>query len=288
MIFESVVFGVLAAAGWGIADFVAAVVSKRLGLLRTIVGVHIVSIAVTTAYVVVAWNLSVLSINHWLVMLGISGLGFITYISFYRALQIGPVAVISPVVSTYAVVVILLAMVFAGERLSLGQGIGTSACILGVVLASTNFGGNVNGGRLISTGVLLALVATVAIGIWQFGVGIISREIGWFLPIYISRLLTLGLIAPLAIVRREWPWQRLTVLLAFGVVTIGVVETGGLLAFARGAEIGVISIVAAASITYPLIPIVGGLVIFRERLGITQVSGLGIALSGLLLLTLSS
>ena len=288
MILESVIFGVLAAVGWGIADFLAAVVSKKLGLLRTIVGVHIASIAATTAYVFVALNLAELSLYHWVVMSGISVLGFVTYLTFYKALQIGPVAVISPIVSTYAVIVILLAIAFAGERLTLGQAIGTSACIFGVVLASANFSNRSNGKRLISTGVLFGLVATIGLGFWQFGIGIISRDIGWFLPIYLSRLMTLGLIAPLAIARREWPWQRLTIPLAVGVVVIGVVETGGLFAFSRGSEIGVISIVAAASLTYPLIPIIGGLVVFRERLGITQIFGLAVALSGLLLLTLNS
>ena len=40
----------------------------------------------------------------------------IAYLTHYRALELGPVAVVSPIGSTYAVVGVLLAVVFLGER----------------------------------------------------------------------------------------------------------------------------------------------------------------------------
>ncbi len=69
---------------------------------------------------------------------------------------------------------------------------------------------------------------------------------------------------------------------------MGMLEVGSLFAFARGAEIGVISIVAAASTTYPIVPILGGLVLFRERLGPTQFVGLGVVVASLVMLGLNS
>ena len=84
------------------------------------------------------------------------------------------------------------------------------------------------------------------------------------------------------------PWQQLTVPLALGVGAVGVLETASLLAFARGAEIGVISIVAAASTVYPVVPILGGVFIFRERLTPTQMTGLVVVVAGLVMLALAS
>ena len=78
----------------------------------------------------------------------------------------------------------------------------------------------------------------------------------------------------------------MTVPLLIGVVAIGLTETAGLFAFARGAEVGVMSIVAAASITYPIIPILGGLFIFKEELRFTQFVGLALALAGLFVLAI--
>ena len=288
VVLQSLLLGVLAALGWGIADFVAAVVSKRLGVLRTIVGVHLVSIPVAAVYFFAVSDISIVSLTHWAVLLLISAVSFIVYIVFYKALQVGPVAVVSPIVSAYAVVVIVLAFIFTGERLSVMQGVAVSASVGGIVLASVSLRSGMRLREVVGLGALLGFVAMVGIGVWQFGVGILSRDIGWFLPIFLGRVITFGMFVPLVAVRREWPWQRLSAPLLVGVVVVGITETGGLFAFARGAEIGVISIVAAASITYPIIPILGGLIVFKEELGFTQYVGLAVALAALLVLALSS
>ena len=285
---QSLLLGGLAALGWGIADCVAAVFSKRLGVLRTIVGVHLVSIPVAAVYFFAVSDISIVSLTHWAVLLLISAVSFIVYIVFYKALQVGPVAVVSPIVSAYAVVVIVLAFIFTGERLSVMQGVAVSASVGGIVLASVSLRSGMRLREVVGFGALLGFVAMVGIGVWQFGVGILSRDIGWFLPIFLGRVITFGMFVPLVAVRREWPWQRLSAPLLVGVVVVGITETGGLFAFARGAEIGVISIVAAASITYPIIPILGGLIVFKEELGFTQYVGLAVALAALLVLALSS
>lgn len=288
VVLQSLLLGVLAALGWGVADFVAAVVSKRLGILRTIVGVHLVSIPVAAVYFFAVSDISIVSLTHWAVLLLISAVSFIVYIVFYKALQVGPVAVVSPIVSAYAVVVIVLAFIFTGERLSVMQGVAVSASVGGIVLASMRLRSGMRLREVVGLGALLGFVAMVGIGVWQFGVGILSRDIGWFLPIFLGRVITFGMFVPLVAVRREWPWKRLSAPLLVGVVVVGITETGGLFAFARGAEIGVISIVAAASITYPIIPILGGLIVFKEKLGFTQYIGLAVALAALLVLALSS
>ena len=287
LVLQSVMFGVLAAVGWGIADFLAAVISKRLGILWTVFGVHIASVAATTIYLVFALDPTLPSVGQWAALIGISLLAVVTYLAFYKSLQIGPVAVISPIVSMYAVVVILLAVLLLGERLSAGQTIGAIGTIVGIVVASTNPRALQRKGTLIGVGVLFGILATLGLGLWQFAIGVLSREIGWFLPIYISRVLTLAYLTPIVVARRSWPRRQASIRLILGVIAVGIVETGGLFAFARGSEVGIISIVAAASIMYPVIPVLGGLVVFRERLSLTQWSGLLIALVGLLVLTLT-
>ena len=287
MVLTSVIFGLISAIALGTADVAAAAVVRRLGVLRTTFLSHFCSIAIITAYMFVAWDLGVISLTQWAQLAGLSVLGATVTVAFYRALQLGPVAVVSPVTSAYAVVVVLLAVAFVGERLSAGQAVAVAATIGGVALASINIG-DMRSGRGIGPGVLIALVITVGIGVWIYSIGVLAKEIGWFLPIYVSRLFTLAMLGPASAIRRDWPWQRLTVPLALGVVVVGVLETGSLLAFARGAEIGVISIVAAASTTYPIVPILGGLVVFRERLGATQFVGLAIVVAGLVMLGLNS
>ena len=287
MVLESVFFGLLSALGLGFADLAGAAVVRRFGVLRTALVAHLFSTALITIYLLLAWDLGVLSALHWAQLAGVSALGTLVYVAFYRALQLGPIVIVSPVVATYAVIVILLSVVVVGERLSAGQILAMTATIGGVVLASIDVG-EIRSGRILSRGVLIALAATVGIGVWIYSIGVISKEVGWFLPIYVNRLLTLAMLAPISAIRRAWPWQRLTVPLALGVGAVGVLETASLLAFARGAEVGVISIVAAASTVYPVVPILGGVFIFRERLAPTQMGGLAVVVVGLVMLALAS
>ena len=288
VVLHSVTLGVLAALGWGLSDLAAAAVSRRLGVLRTTVGVHVVSIAATTPYLLVAGDFGRLSSGHWGLLAGLSVLAFATYLAFYRALQQGPVAVVSPIMSANAVVIILLAAIIVGDRLSGAQYASATAIVGGVVLMSMDPRRLSSRRRLPSAGVLFALAAMVGIGLWQYSIGVLSKELGWFLPVYVSRLLVMAILAPVSAAQGRWPWQGLTAMLGIGVVLVGFLETGALFAFTRGTEVGVISIVAAAYTVYPIVPVVGGLLVFRERIAPTQVAGLAIALVGLFVLALNA
>ncbi len=158
----------------------------------------------------------------------------------------------------------------------------------GVALASFDPRRLSNDGRMIGLGVLFAVATMLGIGVLSYAIGILSRELGWFLPAYISRTMTLVLFVPLTAALRQWNLRGVTIPLALGVTLAGIVEMGGMFAYTRGAEVGVISIVAAASISYPLIPMLGGIIVFGERLAASQWVGLSIALSGLLVLAIAS
>jgi len=234
VVLQSVVFGILAALGWGISDFSVAMFSKRIGVFKAVLGVHLAAVGATTVYLVFTYDLGRLTLGQWGLLTGLGLLALIIYLLFYRALQIGPIALISPIVGSYAVVVILLAAAVVGERLNALQIIGTAASIAGVVLASLDFRALSQGKKLIGVGVLLAIAATVGLGVWQFSLGVLSRELGWFLPIYVSRLMTLAFLMPITLLRREWIWHGVTPPLIIGVAFAGILETGGLCAFSRG------------------------------------------------------
>jgi uncharacterized membrane protein len=69
---------------------------------------------------------------------------------------------------------------------------------------------------------------------------------------------------------------------------VGVAELGGTIVYARGAEVGLVSIVTAASATYPLIPVLGGLHLLHERLAPSQYLGIALVVIGLATLGLAA
>ena len=282
--FQSFVFGLVAAITIGLADLLAAGISRKIGIYRVMLATHVVSVAISTLYLPFALDFGGISFSDWAGLVALSVLIVATLAGLYKALQLGPVAVVSPIISAGSVVAIILAVLLAGERLSTGQVLSVAAIIGGVVMTSVDVR-ELRGGRsLIGAGALFALAAMVGGGIWFYGIGILSQEFGWFMPVYLNRLITLAILAPVQLKRSMWRWPGLGVSLVLGVTILGILETASLFSFARGAEVGVISIVAATFSVYPLVPVAGGLLIFREKLAPNQVVGLAVVIVGLVLL----
>lgn len=283
MIFQSFLYGLFAAFSIGVADLLAAAISRRIGVYRVLLATHVVSVVLSTVYLPFAFDFGGVSLGDWLDLFFLSVLIIVTLAALYKALQIGPVAVVSPIVAT-PLAAILLAVVVGGERLATGQVVGIAITVCGVVLTSVDIRELHSGRRPIGAGALLALATMVGGGIWVYRIGSLSQKLGWFLPVYLNRVITLAILAPVQIRGRMWRWEGLTVRLGLSLVLLGVLETAALFAFARGAEIGAISIVAATFSVYPLVPIAGGLLVFKERLAPNQMVGLAIVLPGLITL----
>ena len=106
------IFGLGAAFCWGLADLWAAMSGRRIGSGRTVVIAQAASAAVISIVVLVmrpdfgrlgdvAW---------WLAPNAL--LAAAAYASLYRGLQLGPIAVVSPVLASYAVIPVLLAVAY--------------------------------------------------------------------------------------------------------------------------------------------------------------------------------
>ena len=138
MIADSVSMGLLAALGFGLAEFASALLARRTSHFRLIFGVNIASVLAATAYAPFDGGIVHASSEQWLTAAGLGALYSMTYVLYYAALQRGPVAIVSPIMSVYKGVVIILAVIILAERLSPGQSSGAVAALLGVFLASTN------------------------------------------------------------------------------------------------------------------------------------------------------
>jgi drug/metabolite transporter (DMT)-like permease len=209
-------------------------------------------------------------------------------ISFYKGIQVGPVALVSPIVSAHIVIVIPLSVVFLGERMGPIQITGVTVAMAGVMLASFTVDRSRQDNQRPNKGLLFALGAAVGAGFFVFTLGILSREVGWFLAIYVVRLISLGFVLAAQKTVRSQPWKEIPIKLIMAAALVGTLQIVGLAAYTMGAEVGSISIVATTFSIYPIIPMVGGLVILRERLVSRQAVGLASVLTGLLVLGAAS
>ena len=286
MIIVSVLYGLAFAFGIGASDVLAAVLTRRLGVFRTVLLLQLIGLAGMSVFALAFGLLDGLPRSFWLLMFGITLLVSLFYLGFFEALRRGPIALVGPIVAAHSVIVVLLAVLFLGETLAPPQIAAMLAVVVGVALASVNWRALKSGESLMTLGAALAVAVCVAAGFWQFAIAALSREHGWFAPVFLTRLYMAPLLIPLVAVRREWIWRGLTLKLAALALAVAALENLSLLAFTRGSQVGDVAIVAAASTAYPVVPVIGGMAFFGERLSAVQIAGLVIVAVGLTALSL--
>ena len=208
--------------------------------------------------------------------------------SSYRALTVGPISIVSPIVSGYAAVTVVLAVLVLGEHLGGGKLAAVVVAFVGVVLASTDVTRLHGLQRPELIGIGLAVVAMVWVGVFLFFVSYYTDELGWLTPIFLGRVFSLLFLAPLA--RRGASWRaagRGRLVLGL-IAAIAFLDTIGYVAFNFGVERADTSLVATAAAPYALVPIAVGVAFLHERPAPTQWLGVAAVIGGLILLGLVS
>ncbi len=283
-----IALGLGAALSWGVADYFAAIASRRIGALRVVLGFHLVASAILAVIVLATDALDGLSASQLALFVALGAVGWLSYLAFYRALAIGPISVVSPIVSGYAAVTVLLAVAVSGERLDAGATVAVIVTFLGVLVSSGDVS-QIRGLRLerrAALGLVLAIVAMALLGAFVFGVSERHHALGWLAPIFLARgFATLFLLAHSARQGLRWPVR--TPRLAAIVALLGVVDTAGYVCFNIGTQHAATTIVATASAPYALVPVAAGVLALGERPSPAQRAGVLLVIGGLLLLGLT-
>lgn len=131
--------GLGAMIGFGFSDFFAAKAVRKINPVQTLFLSWFISLVVLAPFVLL--NLSSLSIDR-LLLLKILFYSFNFALGnalFYRALEIGPVSITSPVSSSYPLIAVMVAVLFFAESLLLPQYLAIGLIIGGILLASFHF-----------------------------------------------------------------------------------------------------------------------------------------------------
>lgn len=283
-----IALGLGAALSWGLADYFAALASRSVGALRVVLGFHLFALIPLGILVLATGALDHVKADQLPVFVLLGAVGWLSYLTFYGALAIGPISVLSPIVSGYAAVTVVLAVLIRSEVLSVGESIAVAITIGGVMVASADVRAirHAHLDRRSALGFVLALAAMTLLGGFVFGVSYYHHSIGWLGPIFLARAASTVFIAGhvLAERRREprrdpFPRQLLRV-----IAGLALLDTGGYVFFNLGVNHAATSIVATASAPYALVPVLMGVTLLRERPSPAQWSGVVLVLAGLLTL----
>lgn len=286
------IYGLLAAIGWGTTDFLAAVSGRRLGSLPALAVSQLVGIVLATALFLV--NGQGVASLHGLVWFLIANgvIAMVAYSLHYRALELGPVAVVSPVGAGYAVVGFGLAVLLLPDETPGAVAIlGGIVTIVGVFLVSANLPALRAGLHERPPGLWWAVGSAVGFGVAGFILGVIAKDSNdWIATLFTTRVVLVLAYIPLLVARRR-TFHKVagaTAIAYVAAAAAGAFDLMGVASYSAGATRGFLSVVLAASAVFPAIAVALSVVFLKERLVVNQYVGIAVVIGGLLLLALGA
>jgi drug/metabolite transporter (DMT)-like permease len=275
--------GFCAALTWGMVDVTVAILARRASLLAVTLAVQGTGTVMLVGLALAIGESADVTGAQWVLIVLLSPVSGLAYLTFYKALGLGPVAIVSPIASANGVLVVGLAVLVLGDPLSGVQAVGAAVVLICAVLAGTEVGERGRGATG-PGGPRLAAIASIAFGGYLFGLVVLVEDMGWLLPILLTRTGGVVVLATLAR-RRGGPVHLSASVFAFATAA-GTLEIAGYLMFNRGADLGEAATTAAAAAAYPVVPALYGVLFLRERLALHQVAGVVGVLGGMVLLSL--
>jgi len=258
---------------WGAADFGGGLVSRRLPTLAvTVVSQSAGFVALLVALAVAGGGVNGRSFALGLAAGAGGGAGLA---AFYRALAVGTMSIVSPVVACGAVVPFTISLA-TGERPSSVALGGAVVALVGAVLASAEESRAPARGR--AQAILLAAIAAGCLGVFTYFLGLGSRE-GSALPTLLgARVGSLSCLLLLAASRGAGVRLGVRHLPVVAAVGLADVSANALFAFASGH--GLLALVSVLGSLYPVTTVLLAHVVLGERLTPFQLAGVGVALAG--------
>lgn len=273
---------------WGLADFGGGLLTRRVPALTVVVVSQTIAVAVLGAIVVATGAWTETGPQLWYaVTAGV--VGPVAMLSFYKALALGPMGVVSPLGSLGVVVPVSVGLLL-GERPGLLQFAGIGVAVVGVLLAG---GPELRGAPVQRQAILLTLLAAFGFGSVMALIAEASTTItGLFLALFVQRVtnVLVGGAALYVSVKRggralpEGGGTGLIVRSLPALAFVGLADVAANGTYSIAAQQGPVAVAAVLASLYPVVTALAARGVLKERLRAVQAAGAGLALVGTVLL----
>lgn len=294
MVSMGILFGLVAAIGWGTGDFLARYAALRIGSYSTLFFIQFVGIISLTIYLLASGELYALLTSTtwqpwaWAVLAVLCNV-FSSFV-LYKAFEVGILTLVSPIAASYAAVTVILS-VLSGETLTDMHVVGIALVLGGVIIVSTpaiKFSRRSREASVILSrgslqGVVLALSAALGYGVtfWLLGFHV-TPQLGSITPVWLVRIMTpclLTLCAPLMKQKIQLPPGKIW----WFILGTGLFDTAGYIGYTSGMAGGQIAVVTIISSLYSAVTILLAWIVLREELQKNQWLGIGVVFLGIIL-----
>ncbi len=276
----AVALALLSSLLWGTADFFGGLFTKRMAAVVVVLVSQAIALAMILPTVWLLGGFDDPSGYFWWGV-GAGIVGPVGLVSFYWALSIGTMGVVSPIAATGIVVPVAWGLI-DGEQPTSWQYLGIVIGFIGVILASGPDAPREGAERQAHTkSIVLALIAALGFGgsfVCLDGGGEFS--IGMTLVVQRSTSVLL-MVVPVVVFTRlaGLRWRDLP-----GLAGVGAGDAAANGAFAWSSTLGLLSVTSVLGSLYPVATLLLARIVLKERLTRLQFFGVGGALCGIVLL----
>ncbi len=279
-------YGLVAALGWGSADFIARFTSRSIGHQQALFGMMAVGI-IALSIVFLCYDIEFIWQFSKLWLLIVSGiLVMVSTLLLYQALALGPVTIVAPIVGSYPVFNLLLAVVL-GSRPNLVQWLTIFGVLAGVWIVGMASGHFLKqpeySKQHLQRVIIISLCSSLGFGIFIATSQAATEYFGGMQTIYLTRgigLLVLGCffikkrISPAPIVKS---WRLITLQ--------GLLDTCGVTALTLAAWTENAEIAVVTSSGFCVVTILLARFILKEKMSWSQWGGVLLIVSGVTFLS---
>lgn len=274
----SILFGLLAAAFYGAADFCGGFATKRSDMYAVTATSQASGLLLLLVLLPVLGGHFTQQALLYGAIGGICGAGGVLLL--YHALSIGKMGVVSPITAVLAAAVPVVAGFALGDRLTMWQIVGIAVALVSVVLISLST--EPDGRFEFSTaGVREAIASGVLLGAYLLFLSLAGEKAGAY-PLLFARVASVVVLALCAAALRR------PVIPARGSVAIvlltGVIDMSANVLYVLSVYAGYLSIAAVLTSLYPGSTVLLARIVLGERLAIVQKIGVALALAGVALI----
>ena len=279
-----ILFGLAAALGWGSGDFLGGLQARSLPALAVVLWSQFSGLLVLLlVLLVVGQSLALGGVLGGIV----AGLCYgAAIVALYRGLAIGVMSIVAPISATGAVIPVLVSILM-GEVPSVVAAVGLGAAFVGAVLVSLQVRETTRvSDRMLRPALILAFCTALGLGVYIVILDQATSMVsGGLSPLWVIVGARIGSVAMVLTVAAlgswsaSWPGRRIGL-----VAAAGLLDTAGNSMLAYATAQGNLGIAAVLSSLYPVVTVLLGLTVLKERLTLVQGVGVSLALLGIILI----
>ncbi len=280
--------GIIVMLSWGTADVLTALFTRKSTIFSAFLYTQLGMVLLYAAIAFWIAPLPAFSLETLVLLLIAGALSTLGYLAFCKAMQLGPVSVASAIIGCTPIITVLLTIAFLGERITPLQTGGIALAILGAVLTSLKFDEIIKlSFSRMEKAAMYGFVAFVSWGIFYALIDKLTSSIGWLYPLFLAKVVSVAMFgAYLAFDGAVVTTIRIP--LSLWAVALGVIvlEFVGHVSYGFGVSVEQTAIINPISFSYPIVAVGLAHAMFKERLEKTQYLGIGMTLTGIVLLAM--